>query len=154
MKVHQQSTSLMTILEHRRSRALFIEHLRRRSLSAENQLLFYEAVSQFLQLEPSGFKAAARTIAEDIFVEYVPDYAITRVELSPSLTADMLSALNEGRAERYPALLLRARADVYDELAREHLRPFTSSEPFMQMLHTLSSGNDLSAYSSLQEFEA
>ena len=29
MKVHQQSASLMTVLEHRRARALFMEHLRR-----------------------------------------------------------------------------------------------------------------------------
>ena len=70
MKVHQENTPLMTILEHSRARNLYIHHLRKQLGNfAEHQLYFYEAVTQYLQLEPSGFKAAARSIAEGIMAE-------------------------------------------------------------------------------------
>ena len=143
MKVHGVASSLQTVLEHRRGRALFVEHLRRAGHGAEFKLLFHEAVSQYLQLAPSGFQAAARAVAEGIVVEYVPDYAMTRISLPANLRHELLHALKEGRVDRYPALLKRAREEVYAEMGREHLRAFTASEPFALMLQALSSGNDL-----------
>ena len=155
MKVHGIDSSLMTILEHRRSRALFLESLRKGGASQEGRLHFYEAVSQYLQLEPLGFRAAARAIAEGIVTEYVPDYSPTRVELSPPLRREMLQALRDGSIDKYPDLLSRAREDVYDELERVSLRPFTSSDPFLQLLDALSQGCDMTQLKhELSEFEA
>ena len=156
MKVHGAATSLMTVLEHRRARALFIEHVRKAGgHGAESRLHFYEAVSQYLQLEPSGFPAAARTVAEGIVLEYIPDYAMSRVELEPKTKKDFLNAIRDGQVERYPELLQRSRDEVYAELERTYLPPFSRSEPFTQMLHALSQGNDLTALQGeLHEFAA
>ena len=155
MKVHQKNASLMTILEHRRARALFVEYLRKHGHGAEARLHFYEAVTQYMQLEPAGFTAAARTIAEGIVVEYIPDYAMSRVELPPQTRKEFLNALRDGQSDKYPELLERSREEVYAELEKTCLRPFTSSEPYTHMLQALSEGNDLSELQhELQEFAA
>ena len=143
MRLHGKQTSLMTILEHPRARALFTEHLRKGGASQEARLHFYMAVTQFLQLEPSGFRAASRAIAEGIVKEYVPDYAIIKVEMSESIRTEMLQALRDGSTDKYPDLLRRAREDIYSQLERVSLRTFTSSEPFLRLLDTLSPGNGL-----------
>lgn len=119
------------------------------------RLHFYEAVTQYLQLEPAGFSAAARTIAEGIVVEYVPEYAMSKVELSPQTRKEFLNALRDGQIDKYPGLLQRSREEVYAELERNCLRPFTASEPYLHMLQALSEGNDLSELQhGLHEFAA
>lgn len=155
MKVHQQAASLMTILEHRRARALFIEHLRKSGQAVEARLHFCEAVTQYLQLEPSGFPAAAKCAAEGIVLDYVPDYAMSKIDFEPEVRREMLHALQDGETDKYPELLRRSRDAVYSELERNFLRPFTASEPFLELLHALSDGNDLSDLQhELHEFTA
>ena len=83
-------------------------------------------------------------VAEGIVVEYVPEYAMSRIDFSAGLRAKMLHALNDGKTDEYPHLLKRLREEVYASLERLYLRPFTRSEPFLLMLQALSSGNDLS----------
>ena len=145
----------MTVLEHRRARTLFTEHLRKGGPSQEGRLLFYEAVTQYLQLEPSGFRAAARSIAEGIVTEYVPEYAISRVEFSSHLRSEVMQALRDGSLDKYPDLLRRARDEVYGELERVSLRPFTSSEQFKQLLAAVTQGNELRELKrDLSDFEA
>ena len=90
-----------------------------------------------------------------VLTEYVPDYAISRVELSPPLRREMLQALSDGNTERYPELLRRSREEVYGELERVSLRGFTASEPFLHLLTALSQGVDISQLQKeLHEFEA
>ena len=145
MRVHQQNASLTTILEHSRARTLFIEYLRKSGGGGEARLAFYEAVTQYLQLEPSGFQKAARAIAEGILKEYVPNHAIGRVELSNALRSEGLAALTEGNLDKYPEVLRRMREEVFFALKGIYLRAFTSSEPFTDLLKALSQGGaDLS----------
>ena len=107
-----------------------------------------------MQLEPSGFRAAARSIAEGLVAEYVADAAPTKVLLSRRMHDEMVRAMNVANSDQYPELLKRARREIYHELERETLRTFTSSELFQQLLHALSFGTDLGDLErELSEFE-
>jgi CRP-like cAMP-binding protein len=155
MKIHGKRASLTTVLEHRRARALFMEHLRKGGPSQEGRLHFYEAVTRYLQLEPCGFRAAARAIAEGIVIEYVPDYAVSRVEFSPHLRRDLLQALRDGSTDKYPELLRKAREEIFGELERVSLRPFTHSDAFTHLLAAVAQGSELRELKDeLAEFEA
>jgi hypothetical protein len=73
MRVHGTSTSLATILDHPHARSLFVDQVRKMGKGGETRLRFYEEATQYLQIAPAGFKAAARAIAEGILQEYFPD---------------------------------------------------------------------------------
>ena len=88
-------------------------------------------------------------MGEGILTEYVPENAVTRVEIAPSLRKAMLQALSDGNTDRYPELLRRAREDVYGELERVSLRGFTTSDQFQQLLTAISQGSDLAELRSL-----
>ena len=156
MKVHQEDTSLMTVLEHSRARNLFIQHLQHLPEgNGEHRLYFYESVTQWLQLEPAGFKAAARAIAEGIILQHVPDDAPCHVAFSSALAAQMISSLDDGRLSLYSKLLRTARLEIYHGLEDSVLQSFTHGELFSQLLRALSLGHDLSDLQrELSHFEA
>lgn len=112
-----QKTSLKTILEHPRARRLFISHLQKLrggfARSFEQRLYFCEAVSQYLQLEPAGFSAAARSVAQGIVEEFVPDGAPNKVSFSLDLTAKICQCIYSGNSDPYPVLLRQARQEAF-----------------------------------------
>jgi CRP-like cAMP-binding protein len=147
LKVHGAAVSLRTILAHSRARTLLIQHVRstRGTGNREQLLYFYEAVVQYEQLEPLGFVAAARSVAQGIIDEYVLPGSANHVALPADLARGITQALHEGRFERFASFLASARQEVYRELERTCLAPFTSSELFTTLLAALAAGNDLSA---------
>ena len=99
--------------------------------------------------------AGCNNVHEYIPVDPVFRLTIRKLPAKHAQVLVVLQALRDGSPERYPDLLRRARDEIYSELERVSLRPFTSSEPFVQLLNALSQGNDLTQLrKELSEFEA
>jgi len=146
-------TSLSAILDHKGARALFTEYLRR--TRGERALIFFEKVSQYRMLAPSGFHAAAVSVASGIIVDFLTDPEFIKNHTSEQLQTTISQALatNSLTAE----LLTVAQAEIYEALENHRLADFKNSDAFQQFLQMLQSGNELQAFgreSSIDNLEA
>lgn len=131
-----EESSLKAVLDHKGSRNLFTAYLRRNR--GERALIFYEKVSQYRALEPSGFHAAARSVASGIIVEFLADPEFVRYHTDAELQATLTEALQTNSL--HADLLIVVQRQVYQTLEHQHLANFKNSDEFQTFIEMLNSG--------------
>ena len=89
-------------------------------------------VSRYRRLDPSGFHAAAKSVASGILVEFLADPEFVMHHLSDDLQATLRQALQTNKL--HADLLIVAQRQVYDILEQYRLADFMATEPFQHFL--------------------
>jgi len=145
--------SMKAILDHHGARGLFTDFLRRHR--GDRALTFHEKVTQFRKLDPNGFHAAARSVAQGIVLEFLMDSDFVERFTSKEFTEQVKLDIKDGNVS--VDRLTQAQEEVFRYLEAELFARFKESEGFLTFLQGLTAGYEvapLGGHALLDELEA